>query len=386
MVGGGSGGHVTPLKAVAKEITKTLPRAQVEVITDRRFFNDAKKIFTDMPDIHLKKIFSGKLRRYNGKTFLWHMTHFPTLFKNIADIFKLGLGLVQSFIYLLVNRPDVVFAKGGSVSVPIGVMAHLLRIPLVIHDSDTHPGLASRILSRWAQAIATGMPTKYYDYPKEKTVYTGIPVADEYQVVSKKLQHELKHKIGFESSDPLLLITGGGTGASTLNSILGRVGEGLLERGWQIIQVTGRGKSAEVLDVRNALSQLKQKRWQIAEFVDLTAYVLAADIIISRTGATAMQEFANAKKIVITIPSRFLAGGHQLKNAKMFEDSKAAIVLDEQQLEAEPEVLISTIESLSEDSDKAKRCADRLFHDFARPQAASDLAATIVRVAKGSLQ
>lgn len=382
MVGGGSGGHVTPLKAVSKEVQRAHPHVQIEVITDRRFFGDAQKIFSDAPEIHLKKIYSGKLRRYNGKSFLWHITHFPTLFKNIFDILALGIGLIQSFIHILVKRPDVVFAKGGSVSVPVGMMAHLLRVPLVIHDSDTHPGLASRILSRWAQMIATGMPAKYYDYPKEKTVYTGIPVDSRYQTVSKTKQSTHKDEVGFEINDPLLLITGGGTGAATLNSIVSRVGEGLIERGWQIIQVTGRGKSAETRNRWNKLSKTQQKRWQIVEFVDLNPYVLAADIVISRTGATAMQEFANSKKTVITIPSRFLTGGHQLKNAKMFEDAGAAMVLDEQQLELNPEILISTIELLAKDSAQASKYAESLFNSFARPKAASDLAEAIVRVAE----
>lgn len=382
MVGGGSGGHVTPLKAVAKEIQKNHPDVQIEVITDRRFYSDAQKIFNDISTIRLKKIYSGKLRRYNGKSFFWHITHFPTLLKNILDIFALAIGFIQSFVHILAKRPDVVFAKGGSVSVPIGVMAHVLRVPLVIHDSDTHPGLASRLLSRWARVIATGMPTEYYDYPKKKTVYTGIPVGDKYEPIGGSQQSTLKHQIGFERNDPLLLITGGGTGASTLNSIVSRVGEGFLERGWQIIQVTGRGKSADVRDERNRLSKTQQKRWQIVEFVDLTPYVLAADIVISRTGATAMQEFANSKKTVITIPSRFLTGGHQLKNAKMFEEAGAAVVLDEQQLELNPEMLISTTESLVKDSDQAKKYAANLFHNFARPQAAADLATAIVHVAE----
>ena len=162
MVGGGSGGHVTPLKAVAKHLFILEDEVTIEVLTDTRFYPQAQEIFADMPEVRVKKVTAGKLRRYNSKSFAWHVTHVPTLLHNFIDVFKIAIGVFQSLLRFLRRRPALVFSKGGFVSVPVCIAAHLFRVPIIIHDSDAHPGLSSRIVSRWAARIATGMPTKFY--------------------------------------------------------------------------------------------------------------------------------------------------------------------------------------------------------------------------------
>jgi len=376
MVGGGSGGHVTPLKAVAEQILDKYPNTQIEVVTDRRFGSQTREIFASIPDIKITEIYAGKFRRYNGKSLAWHLLHLPTVLKNLFDILLVGLGTIQSILKFIKNKPDVVFYKGGFVSVPVGLAARLFKLPMIIHDSDTHAGLSSRIISRWASKIATGMPTKYYDYPSEKMIYTGIPVDEGYSPITEKLQQKLKKQLGFDSA-PLVLVTGGGTGAERLNSLLERVGERLVERGWQIVQITGKGKSEPAVTARSELKKSYSARWIIEEFKPLKDYILAADVVVTRTGATTMQELANSQKTVVTIPSRFLSGGHQLKNAQMFQDADAARFLDELILEEKPEILIEALEIAL--SDKSSSVA--LKNKFAKPGAAKQLADLIMGLA-----
>jgi UDP-N-acetylglucosamine--N-acetylmuramyl-(pentapeptide) pyrophosphoryl-undecaprenol N-acetylglucosamine transferase len=375
MVGGGSGGHVTPLKAVAEEISKKNTAAKIEIITDRRFANQTRQIFKERKDIKVKTVFAGKLRRYNGKSFAWHFLHIPTVLKNVGDFLLTILGTLQMLVSFLFKRPDVVFCKGGFVSVPVGVAAHIYRIPLLIHDSDTHAGLSSRILARWANVIATGMPSRYYDYPAEKMKYTGIPVASVFTPVSKDEKTKLKNKLGLDDS-PLLLVTGGGLGAERVNSAFERVGEYLISQGWQLVQITGKGKADSALTTVKNLPKGVGERWKVLEFVDLKDYILASDVVVTRTGATVMQELANSQKTAVTIPSRFLTGGHQLKNAKMFEDADAVRVVDEEKLEETPDLLSEVIETVA--LDKSETMAKNLHEHFAKPEAAADLAQMIL--------
>ncbi len=376
MVGGGSGGHVTPLKAVTEQILYKSPDAQIEVVTDRRFGSQTREIFASLPDIKIAEIYAGKFRRYNGKSLAWHLLHLPTVLKNLVDILLVGVGTIQSILKFVKNKPDVVFCKGGFVSVPVGLAARLFKLPMIIHDSDTHAGLSSRIISRWASKIATGMPIKYYDYPDDKMIYTGIPVDEGFAPIAESSREKLKKQLGFDSA-PLVLVTGGGTGAERLNLALERVGEGLIEQGWQIVQITGKGKSEPALMARSQLKKSHSSRWIIEEFKPLKDYILAADVVVTRTGATTMQELANSRKTVVTIPSRFLSGGHQLKNAQMFQDSGAATVLDEQILEQKPEILTQTLEVALSD----KSCSIALEKKFARPDAARQLADLIISLA-----
>lgn len=381
MVGGGSGGHVTPLRAVAHKLKNLHENTEVHVVTDRRFAQQAQHIFQQDGDIKLHKIFAGKYRRYNGKSLLWHITHLPTLFKNIGDVFLTAIGILQSLVLMLKVRPQAVFSKGGFVAVPVCVVAHLFRVPIVIHDSDAHPGLSSRIVSKWANKIATGMPKELYSYDEQITRYTGIPVDEEYEPVSAEKRTEIKEELKLNLKRPLMLVTGGGTGAERLNQSIGEVTSELLgKNGWQIIHITGRGKAEDVIKKRDELPEDLQQYWRIEEFADLKPFTLAADVVLTRTGATAMQEFANAKKTVVTVPSRFLAGGHQLKNAELFEKAGAVRVVDEQQLETNPHLLVDVIETSLLDEKGQGSSKKNLYEKFSRPKASERLAEMVLEV------
>lgn len=374
LAGGGSGGHVTPLKAILKSLKETTNEPlKVTVVVDRGFYPQTKFLFSDDKKIRLKKIFSGKLRRYNTKSLAWHLFHLPTVLKNLRDVFYIIIGTFQMFIHFIFHKPDVVFAKGGFVCIPVGFMAYMFKVPLVIHDSDTHPGLTNRILARWAEIIATGMPAKYYSYPKNKMVYTGIPVDPAIKPASKEVQATAKSELGFDPARHLVLVTGGGTGAKTLNDALLTNLIELLESGLQVSLITGKGKGREAQTARESLPAGYRKNFQYQEFTSMLPQILAADVVVSRAGATAMQEFANAGKKVVVVPNPYLTGGHQLKNAEMFAEQGSVVMLLELEL-AKPGKLLEAISKAKEDTTLGKKLKD----NFAKPHASDELAKIVI--------
>ncbi len=194
------------------------PRAQIEFWTDKKYYKNARKITVENGlDLKIRKVVAGKLRRYTNFTFVTYLKNFDVVIKNIIDFFKTIIGLFQSFFRLLFKRPDVIFLKGGYVCLPVGVAAHILRIPYVIHDSDAAPGLTNRVLSKHATKIATGMPLEYYHYPEDKAEWTGIPVSEEFNPVTAAKQKALKKELGFDSAKPLVVVTGGSQGSQHIN-------------------------------------------------------------------------------------------------------------------------------------------------------------------------
>src|SRR5664279_4351599 len=211
-VGGGSGGHVTPVAAVLRELKQRDQTVNIRFWCDRKFSKQARGLIGNLdPTIPVSTIISGKLRRYHNIP-VWRQLLRPVsiVLPNLRDGLLVGVGFVQSLVKLIIWRPDVVFTKGGYVCMPVGIAARVLRIPLVIHDSDAYPGLTNRVLARFAQAIATGAPLKHYPYPASKTRYVGIPIASDFIPLSSAQQAEVKKELGFDPDKPLVVVTGGG--------------------------------------------------------------------------------------------------------------------------------------------------------------------------------
>lgn len=379
-VGGGSGGHVTPVAAVCSELEKIQPDAEIRFWCDRKFYQQA---FTTMlaVDGHIKvePIIAGKLRRYHKLTMLQQLVRLRTIvIPNVIDGAKLLAGTLQSIAKLLIWRPDVVFAKGGFVCLPVGVAARILRIPLVIHDSDAHPGLTSRILSRWAVTIATGAPLKHYNYPKRKTHYVGIPITSMNKPYTAKEQRAAKKELGFSEHEPLVVVTGGGLGATSLNEAVVQVLDDLL--GFtSVALVAGKANVDKLLG-----SVKKRSNLQIHGYVtsDMMQQMLgAADVVVSRAGATTMLELAALAKPTVLVPNEQLTGGHQIKNAAVYQQAKAAIVIQDDQLAAEPLQLVDAINATLLNKASMKKLSTNI-HMFAKPHAAKDTAMLIMKAAK----
>ena len=293
---------------------------------------------------------------------------------NIRDIFLVGLGFLQSIVKLLIWRPDVVFTKGGYVCLPVGLAAHILRIPLVIHDSDAHPGLTNRVLGQWADAIATGAPLHYYNYPAERSRYVGIPISSEFHPLTPKAQREMKQQLGFDAATPLVVVTGGGLGARRINDAIVAVLDDLL-RFTSVALISGVGQYDELVK----LVPQQNPRFRLQAFVShgMADLLGAADVVVTRAGATTILELAALAKPTILIPNGFLTGGHQLKNAAVYADAGAVMVIDEQELAKTPVVLTTTIKNLL-DNPTAQTELAAAFHSFSKPDAAKEVANMIL--------
>jgi UDP-N-acetylglucosamine--N-acetylmuramyl-(pentapeptide) pyrophosphoryl-undecaprenol N-acetylglucosamine transferase len=382
--GGGSGGHVTPVLAVINELRKHDKNLQVTFVTDKKFGPQAMAIMSGAgSNVTVKKIYAGKWRRYHKVAWWRQMFDVMTMVKNLSDVVMTTLGFMQSFFLLIFKRPDVVFTKGGFVCMPIGMAAHLLRIPVVIHDSDAHPGLSSRILSRYAVSIATGSPVENYPYPKEKTHYVGIPVDSSFAPVdSAKKQQSLKATLGLsDTKKPLVVITGGGLGARNINRAVTTIAPRILQK-VAIFHITGDTTHQETLENANSHADYIVKPF-VAK--NMSTVLGAADIVVARAGATTMQELAAMAKPCIIIPGSLLAAGHQLKNAAVYQKAKAAIVIDESRLVVNPTILENAIKKIIGDAD-LRSSLGRNMYKFARPEAAVDTAALVVEAASGKTQ
>ena len=400
-MGGGSGGHITPIVAVINkllngpspdETVSHLPSPQggrekgseekssydIRVWCDKKFAPQAKKLLADT-DVRVDIIAAGKLRRYANLKwwYRWfspyHIIH--THIPNFIDMFKIAGGFVQSLGKMLVWRPDVVFCKGGYVSLPVGVVAHLYHIPLVIHDSDTVPGLTNRVLAKYADAIGTGAPVENYpSYPKGITKFVGIPVGDGVRHVSATQQMNLKHQLGLDGNRPLVLAMGGGQGAVAINDAVAANATRLVKAGVDVVLLAGRGREVN-------MPKSIGKHVQVLEFTNqVTAYEQAADVVITRAGATTMAELAAIGVATIIVPSPYLAGDHQTKNAKVYEKAGAAVVLNELDMKEKPATLYDVIQDLLNNKSKRHKLAKNL-QTFAKPDAVDGMTKMILGAA-----
>ena len=377
-MGGGSGGHVTPVVAVLKELRAKEPESDVRFWCDKKFAAQAKSIVGAYDDtIPVETILSGKLRRYHHLTLWQHLMWTSLMWSNAKDMVKVIGGFFQSLWKLILWRPDVVFTKGGFVCLPVGIAARVLGIPLVIHDSDAHPGLTNRVLSRWATKIATGAPLEYYHYPREKSSYVGIPIGEAFRVFSSDEQCAAKKKWGVVENRPLIVVTGGGLGARRLNNTTLAVLPELEKRG-SVVLVSGK---AQYDELRQRIPH-DTSSFQLHSFVTAMYELLgAADIVVTRAGATTILELAALQKPTILVPNAALTGGHQVKNAAVYGDAQVAIVLNEDEMVENPQQLIDAVDAYLDDPKTTALMAKR-FGKFARPNAAKDMASLILSAAK----
>lgn len=320
-------------------------------------------------------IAAGKLRRYHGVSVWRQLLDVPTVLKNVRDIGFIAAGFFQSLMLLISHRPDVIFAKGGYVCLPLGYVAKLLRIPLVIHDSDTKPGMTNSVLSRFATKIATGAPLDNYSYPVERSVYTGVPIDPQFHPYQEQEKYDAKQALGMVDLDtPLIVVTGGSLGAKSINNGVISIADKLLEAGYAVYHVTGK-KNFDDAKKRAPI----HANYQLTPFVykDMATVLGAADLVITRASATTLQELAALAKPTIIVPAHQL--GDQVKNALVYESAHAAYVLDDDTVRDETK-LFATIMQVFKDT-KTTAAMTQRFHEFAKSDAAIDVAKLIVEAA-----
>ena len=369
---------MTPVLAVINELVKNDKSLQVRFICDRAFETQSRGIMQHSPiAVKISVIRAGKLRRYHDETWLQRISDWKTIGLNLRDMLFICVGTLQSILLLIRDRPDVMFAKGGFVCLPAGIAAWALRVPLVIHDSDTRPGLTNRIIARWAKIIGTGAPLSNYNYPRSKTEYVGVPIDDSFRPFSLAEQRQAKSAIGIVDIDrPLVVLTGGGLGSVALNTAMTQSAQFLVDHGISVYHVTGKAHYEKVNRIAIA-----SRHYICVPFIysDMSTVLGAADVVVSRASATTLQELAGLAKPVIAVPAAQL--GDQNKNALMYGEARAAVILHDKDI-VNGELLGETLVDLLHHKNVLHELSQRLYQ-FAKPHAANSIANMIRRSAKG---
>lgn len=351
LTGGGTGGHITPILAVAEELKQQRDCWTV-------YIGERGNKFAELTDNHeaidkTYSVFSGKYRRYFGESWLKRLLDIRTNFFNLRDGFMVVIGFVQAWLLLGELRPSVVFLKGGFVGVPVGLAAAARGIPIVTHDSDILPGLANRLVSRWVRIHAVAMPPETYAYPKDRTVQVGVLVERSYQSVTPEAQAGFKKTLGLPEKSLVLLVTGGSSGARAINVAMSSIAQRLLEgyKDLYIVQQVGKGRLTDFDGVTHP-------RLKLLEFLTpMYQYMGAADLVVTRASGNTLAELGVQAKPAIVIPSPVLADGHQLHNAAYLAEQGMAVVVQETEL---PNGLGAAISALLENEAERRRLAQKL--------------------------
>lgn len=371
LIGGGSGGHITPLLAVARELKQLSPSCEIIAVCEQgSAFAHLYEHETAVD--RLVQLSAGKYRRYGGLPAWQRALDIKTLLLNVRDVFRTLRGYTQAKQLLKREQPDVLLAKGGFVAVPVGYAAGKLGVPLITHDSDSSPGLANRLIAKYATVHATGMPSELYAYPKKKTAYTGIPVSNTFRKLSRKEQSQLRRQTGLGECKRVVTIIGGSQGGQQLNNDMTMLVPELLHDypDVGVVHIAGDIHKEAVSERYDAaLASNERARVVVNGFVLNPAdYTGAADIIVSRASATVIAEVSLQHKALILVPGK-LADSHQQRNADYFADHGAAMAVGSGEIQQ----LSETIRVLLDNTSRRDALADKLA-GFAKPAAATELA------------
>ncbi len=357
--------------AVAKEIRILNPYARLIYLGEiGGKFNSIAEDSGVFDETHY--ILSGKFRRYHNESLIRRILDIKTFVLNTIDSLKISIGIGQGILLLRRLKADSVLLKGGSVCIPAGIGARFAKVPTITHDSDALPGVSNRIGGKHSKYHTTAMPAEHYSYPEGKIIHVGLPVSDLFRSYSEPEIDNVKEDFGIPRFSEVLLITGGSNGARRLNNWCAQVIPGLLEarENLYILFVTGKNNIVDVAGDQNQLSRLKMIEF-CTRMHDLSAI---ADVVITRAGATTIAEFAQASKALILVPNPDLTGGHQLKNAKVYQDQESVVVLDEKDISGNPAIIKDTIISLLSDSQLRAKLGSNLRGTITQEPAAKKIA------------
>ncbi|MCX6702941.1 MAG: UDP-N-acetylglucosamine--N-acetylmuramyl-(pentapeptide) pyrophosphoryl-undecaprenol N-acetylglucosamine transferase [Candidatus Wolfebacteria bacterium] len=367
--GGGTGGHITPIIAVSEELQKIAKEKSIEI--EMRYMGEPDIYVSALESsgIKVSKIMAGKVRRYFD-------------IRNILDIPKFLLSFPQLLWKIFWYMPDVVFSKGGTGSLPVVIIARFYRIPVLIHESDTVPGMSNQVAGRWARRVAISFDS-VKEYFRGDIALTGSPIRN--FLISGPLMEKgaAKKVFGLEESRPLILFLGGSQGAVRINDFVLDIILPLLND-FSALHQTGlenfEGVKKEFDVIAKDLSPDVKKRYKPVAYFEnnLKEALIASDIAVSRAGSTTIFELATFGKPSILIPLPESAGNHQVKNAYEYAKNGAAIVMESDNLT--PNVFITQIKNLISDSAKLSQMSEAA-RKFSKPDAAKIIAQGILEVA-----
>lgn len=369
LTSGGSGGHIFPLISVARELKKIAPNYGMYDLEflyfGASFEEDLGKEIIEKEGIKFKKSIPFKIRRYFALA-------------NIVETLFLPFSFFYALFQIFLFMPDVVFGKGGGVTIPIIIISWLFRIPIIIHDSDAIPGKANQFLAKFASKIAISFETARKYFPKNKTALTGNPIRMDILNGSKEMAKKI---FGIKTEKPVILIMGGSQGAEKINTLISAILGDLLSD-YEIIHICGTKHYDEILkEVKILFIPEILERYHLFPFLKdelMHAYAIC-DLIISRAGAGSIFEIAALGKPSIIVPIPNSANDHQLENAYEYAKYGATVVLEESNLI--PHMLLQKINLILKDKELAKEMSQSA-KKFASPQAAQIIAQEIIRLGK----
>jgi UDP-N-acetylglucosamine--N-acetylmuramyl-(pentapeptide) pyrophosphoryl-undecaprenol N-acetylglucosamine transferase len=368
LTGGGTGGHIYPLAAVADEIYRLAAEQKREV--EMRYLGPASALNREFENrgIRAGEIVSSKLRRYFS-------------FNNFIDGPKFVISFFQSLFKIFWFMPDVVFSKGGPGALAVILASRFYRIPIFIHESDTIPGLTNAFSSRYAKKVFVAFKRAVQQFLSGEVILVGNPIR--INILKDIPDRETAVKtLGFNPAEPVILVIGGSQGALKINNFILDNLQTILDS-FQVIHQSGPANYMETKKetdfMLKTLGDFYKTRYQLVGYLeDVKAIKEAfsgADLILSRAGSGAIFEIAAFGKPAILIPLEDAANDHQRINAYEYADTGAAIVLEEANFK--PSIFISQAQKILTDKElqnKMKAAAK----NFAKPEAARKIAEEIL--------
>lgn len=332
MTGGGSGGHVYPLLAVAEAIRALdIPNTRVELhyLGPK---DDYRPLFEELA-VSVHEIFGAKLRRYFS-------------LENLLDIPKFFLAILQAFWKVFWLMPDVTYSKGGPGALPVVLASWFYRVPVLIHESDMAPGLTNRISAWFARRVAVSFEAAAAKFPAKKTSWTGHPERRSIRQ-GGQTREAAKQKLGFIADEPLVVVIGGSQGSQRLNgAVLGALPQ--IAALSAVLHQAGPGNEDEVSKLVEAgmlgVDGVVAARhpWKVMPYlIDIGTALEAADVVISRAGSGSIFELASFGRAAILVPLPESAGDHQRMNAIAFAEGGGGAVIEESNLV--PDILVRQI-------------------------------------------
>ncbi len=351
-VGGGTGGHIFPLFAIDTAVRSSGISYTRYFITGR---SSRERQWLSGKDRVCRHIHGGKLRRYVS-------------FRNICDLPLIGLGFLESFTLFLLDRPDVVFSKGGYVSVPPVLAARVLKIPVIIHESDLSLGLANRICSRYADTVCLNREETLETCSKEvrdKAVVTGLPSRDEW---GESPQVDIYKHFGLKRDLPVITVIGGSLGAQRINGMIPQLCT-MLKGKAQIVHQTGEGKES---------GERRDNYFPVPFVHDEYMSLLRSSLcVISRAGASAIADFLAAEVPMILIPLPLSASrGDQIENASLYGKKGCALVLENDSLSAQ--LLYDAVQVILKNEEKREEMKQQI-QSMKRIHTAETIAQIIIK-------
>jgi UDP-N-acetylglucosamine--N-acetylmuramyl-(pentapeptide) pyrophosphoryl-undecaprenol N-acetylglucosamine transferase len=363
IAGGGSGGHIVPGLAVARAVRERAPGVDLAWLGAR---GSLEERLVPAAGIPLHRIDAGKLNRFLGK-------------ETVIDLLRVPVGFFQALAVVRRLRPDAVFTCGGFVAAPAGAAAWTLRRPLLALQQDVEPNLANRLIAPLADRIVVAFAASAARFPAGKAAALGNPLRPE---LLRGDAADGRRRFGLPADLPVVLLTGGGQGALTLNKlVLARLADWLADAA--VIHLCGERSAPLAAEAAAALPASLRARYAWRAFVseEMPDALAAADLVVSRAGAGTLAELAALGKAAILVPlPPPLGRSPQEANAALLARAGAAIVLREPDLT--PDALYGQAQRLLSDGAARARLSARIAA-FGRPRATEEVAALLLALARG---